>query len=136
MLDQFSMLSIWFSSFFLEVYIQVFLILNGWLSNGYSKFIKIQQFRHQPFKILSILISIEEISLLTLIRRCWDFRNRNGCGAPPGGCNGTPGSGITCCTGRFTFNANFFKQATRFSHINDTSSIRCNTYKCVFVKME
>lgn len=69
------------------------------------------------------------MELRVLTRRDCDFRNRSGCGAPPGGCNGTPGSGITCWTGRFGFSANFFKQATRFSHINDTSSIRCSTYK-------
>lgn len=63
-----------------------------------------------------------------LTRRGCDLRNRNGCGAPPGGCSGTPGSGITCWTGRCGFTANFFRQTTRLSHISETSSMRCNTY--------
>lgn len=58
-----------------------------------------------------------------------DFLDRKRCGAPPGGCNGTAGSGVTVCTGRGGLSVNFFKLATRLSHINETSSIRCKTYK-------
>lgn len=50
-------------------------------------------------------------------------------GAPPGGCSGTAGSGVTVCMGRGGFKANFFKLAIRLSHINDTSSILCRTLK-------
>lgn len=57
-----------------------------------------------------------------------DFLDRKRWGAPPGGCNGTAGSGVTVCTGRGGLSVNFFRLATRLSHINETSSIRCKTY--------
>lgn len=50
-------------------------------------------------------------------------------GAPPEGWRGTAGSGVTVCTGRGGFRANFFKLAIRLSHIKETSSILCNTWK-------
>lgn len=88
------------------------------------------------FQSINILAWIKNCEALT--RSCCDLRKRNGCGAfagaTPDGCNGTPGSGITCWTGRFGFNANFFKQTTRFSHINDTSSIRCSTCMVIVMK--
>lgn len=66
--------------------------------------------------------------LCQLTFRCCDLPMRKRCGAPPGGCSGTPGSGITCWTGRCGFTDNFCRQTTRLSHISDTSSMRCNTY--------
>lgn len=65
---------------------------------------------------------------VSITRRCCDLPMRKRCGAPPGGCSGTPGSGITCWTGRCGFTDNFCRQTTRLSHISDTSSMRCNTY--------
>lgn len=52
---------------------------------------------------------------------------RNKCGAPPGGCRGTAGSGVTSWTGRGGLSASVFRLAIRLSHIKDTSSMRCST---------
>lgn len=64
---------------------------------------------------------------LTLL---YDLRVRKmGCGAPPGGCSGTAGSGVTVCTGRGGLSASFFSVVDRLSHISCTSSIRWMTWK-------
>lgn len=52
---------------------------------------------------------------------------RNKWGAPPGGCRGTAGSGVTSCTGRGGLSASFLRLAIRLSHIKDTSSMRWST---------
>ena len=50
-------------------------------------------------------------------------------GAPCEGCNGTPGSGVTVCTGLCRFAVNKCKLANLLSHMEVTSAILCTTCK-------